>query len=135
MWVAANVGIFQSFFDRSPKVKTLLSNFYDDGQMMTELHDLLPYAGSLLTKARSHDLDLPASKSAIRSAENLTAREISIVGLIADGLSTKRIAQTLGIMPETVKSHVKNIFAKLAVKTRAEAVYRAKSLGLMGERR
>ena len=135
MCVAANVGIFQSFFDRSPKVKTLLSNFYDDGQMMTELHDLLPYAGSLLTKARSHDLDPPASKSAIRSAENLTAREISIVGLIADGLSTKRTAQTLGIMPETVKSHVKNIFAKLAVKTRAEAVYRAKSLGLMGERR
>jgi LuxR family maltose regulon positive regulatory protein len=135
MCVAANVGIFQSFFDRSPKVKTLLSRFCDDGQMMKELHDLLPYAGSLLTKARSHDFDAPASRSAIRSAENLTAREISILRLIADGSSTKRIAQTLGIMPETVKSHVKNIFAKLAVKTRAEAVYRAKSLGLIGERR
>jgi LuxR family maltose regulon positive regulatory protein len=134
MCVAANVGIFQSFFDRSPKVKTLLSRFYDEGQMMKELHDLLPYVGSLLTKARSHALDAPISKSAIRSAENLTAREISILRLIADGLATKRIAQTLGIMPETVKSHVKNIFAKLAVGKRAEAVYRAKSLGLVGER-
>jgi LuxR family maltose regulon positive regulatory protein len=134
MCVAANVGVFQSFFDRSSKIKTLLSMFYDDGQMMKELHDLLPYAASLLTKARSHDLVAPPSKSAIRSAENLTAREISILRLIADGFSTKRIAQTLGIMPETVKSHVKNIFAKLAVKKRAEAVYRAKSLGLMGER-
>jgi LuxR family maltose regulon positive regulatory protein len=134
MCVAANVGIFQSFFDRSPKVKTLLSRFYDEGQMMKELHDFLPYVGSLLTKARSHALDAPISKSAIRSAENLTAREISILRLIADGLATKRIAQTLGIMPETVKSHVKNIFAKLAVGKRAEAVYRAKSLGLVGER-
>jgi LuxR family maltose regulon positive regulatory protein len=134
MCVAANVGIFQSFFDRSPKVQALLSRFYDDGQMTKELHDLLPYAGSLLAKARSHALDPPAPKTAIRSAENLTAREISILELIADGLATKRIAQTLGIMPETVKSHVKNIFAKLAVTKRAEAVYRAKNLGLVGER-
>lgn len=134
MCVAADVGIFQSFFDRSPKVRSLLSKFYDDGRTMKELHDLLPYAGSLLTKARSHDLDAPTSKSAIRSAEYLTTREISILRLIADGFSTKRMAQALGIMPETVKSHVKNIFAKLAVKKRAEAVYRAKNLGLMGER-
>ena len=134
MCVAANVGIFQSFLDRSPKVKTLLSKFYDDGQMMKEHRDLLPYAGSLLTKARSHDFDAPTPKSVIRSTENLTAREISILRLIADGFATKRIAQTLGIMPETVKSHVKNIFSKLAVKKRAEAVYRAKNLGLIGER-
>ena len=131
--VAANVGIFQSFFDGSPKVRALLSKFYDDGRMMKELYDLLPYAGSLLAKARSHALDAPISKRAIRSAENLTAREVSILRLIADGLATKRIAQALGIMPETVKSHVKNIFAKLAVTKRAEAVYRAKSLGLIGE--
>jgi LuxR family maltose regulon positive regulatory protein len=134
MCVAANAGIFQSFFDRGSKVGTLLLRFYDDGQTMRELHDLLPYAGSLLAKARSHALDPPTTKYAIRSAENLTAREIGILRLIADGLATKRIAQTLGIMPETVKSHVKNIFAKLAVTKRAEAVYRAKSLGLVGER-
>jgi LuxR family maltose regulon positive regulatory protein len=134
MCIAADAGIFQSFFDRGSKVETLLSKFYDDGQMMKELHDLLPYTGSLLAKARSHAFDAPAAKNAIRSAENLTAREISILRLIADGFATKRIAQTLGIMPETVKSHVKNIFAKLAVTKRAEAVYRAKSLGLVGER-
>jgi LuxR family transcriptional regulator, maltose regulon positive regulatory protein len=134
MCVAANVGIFQSFLDRGPKVRTLMSKLFDDGQMMKGLQDLLPYAGSLLAKARFHALDAPTSKSAIRSAENLTAREFSILRLIADGLANKRIAQTLGIMPETVKSHVKNIFAKLAVKKRAEAVYRAKSLGLVGER-
>jgi LuxR family maltose regulon positive regulatory protein len=134
MCVAANVGIFQSFLDRGPKVRTLMSKLFDDGRMMKELQDLLPYAGSLLAKASLHALGAPTPKSAIRSAENLTAREMSILRLIADGLATKRIAQILGIMPETVKSHVKNIFAKLAVKKRAEAVYRAKSLGLVEER-
>jgi LuxR family transcriptional regulator, maltose regulon positive regulatory protein len=37
----------------------------------------------------------------------------------------------LRIAPETVKSHVKNMFAKLGVERRAQAIYRAKSFGLL----
>jgi LuxR family maltose regulon positive regulatory protein len=51
--------------------------------------------------------------------------------LIADGLSNKRIAQRLDITPETVKSHAKNIFSKLAAQTRAQAVSRAEALGMI----
>ncbi len=47
------------------------------------------------------------------------------------GLSNKRIAQELQIAPETVKSHVKGIFIKLAVQTRAHAVSTAGALGLL----
>ena len=47
------------------------------------------------------------------------------------GLSNKRIAQELQITPETVKSHVKGIFIKLAVQTRAHAVSTAGALGLL----
>jgi LuxR family transcriptional regulator, maltose regulon positive regulatory protein len=47
-------------------------------------------------------------------------------------LSNKEIARDLAIAPETVKSHVKNIFAKLNVEKRAQAVSRAQSLGLAG---
>jgi hypothetical protein len=43
-------------------------------------------------------------------------------------MSNKRIAHALNIAPETVKSHVKRIFIKLDVKTRAEAVSRANAL-------
>jgi LuxR family maltose regulon positive regulatory protein len=51
--------------------------------------------------------------------------------MIGQGFTNKRIARNLEISPETVKSHVKRIFLKLAVSTRAEAVSRAGSLRLL----
>jgi LuxR family maltose regulon positive regulatory protein len=51
--------------------------------------------------------------------------------MISQGFSNKRIARTLAISPETVKTHVKHIFFKLAVSTRTEAVFRAVSLDLL----
>ncbi len=51
--------------------------------------------------------------------------------LVCRGLSNKRIAQSLAIAPETVKAHVKRIFMKLEVGSRAQAVFRASSLGLL----
>lgn len=70
-----------------------------------------------------------ASSASVREA--LSARERGILALIADGQSNKEIARTLGIAPETVKTHVKNIFVKLSVEKRAQAVARAQSLGLV----
>jgi LuxR family transcriptional regulator, maltose regulon positive regulatory protein len=64
-------------------------------------------------------------------AQGLSPREISIVDLIGHGQSNKEIARQLGIMPETVKTHVKNIFLKLGVERRAQAVSRAYTLGLI----
>jgi ATP/maltotriose-dependent transcriptional regulator MalT len=62
---------------------------------------------------------------------SLSVRERVIVRLMGDGLSNKRIARQLTIAPETVKSHAKSIFLKLTVQTRAHAVYRAVTLGLI----
>ena len=65
------------------------------------------------------------------SSVRLSARERTIVLLMGRGFSNKRIARELSIAPETVKSHAKNIFWKLMVQTRAQAVYRASTLGLI----
>ena len=65
------------------------------------------------------------------SAVRLSARERAILLLMGHGLSNKRIARQLSIAPETVKSHAKHIFWKLAVQTRAQAVYRASTFGLL----
>jgi DNA-binding CsgD family transcriptional regulator len=66
-----------------------------------------------------------------RSSEHLSARERAVLALIAKGQSNKRVAQTLKITPETVKSHLKRVFVKLGSKTRAEAVVRATQLGFL----
>ena len=58
----------------------------------------------------------------------LSSRERKILEHIGQG---REIARELGIAPETVKSHIKNVFVKLAVDRRAQAVLRAQSLGLI----
>ena len=66
------------------------------------------------------------------SDASLSTRERTIVLLMGQGLTNKMIARKLSIAPETVKSHAKRIFWKLTVQTRAQAVYRATALGLIG---
>ncbi|MFM0504833.1 LuxR C-terminal-related transcriptional regulator [Paraburkholderia caffeinilytica] len=74
----------------------------------------------------------PASKPQRDTAGDLlSARERNILELIAQGQSNKEIARAIGIAPETVKSHMKSIFLKLAVDKRAQAVSRAQALGLV----
>ena len=69
-----------------------------------------------------------AKKAAAPRAESKGAK---ILEMIARGMSNKHIAQALGITPETVKSHAKSIFVKLDTRTRAQAVARAESIGLL----
>lgn len=54
-----------------------------------------------------------------------------VLALIAKGQSNKAVARTLNITSETVKSHLKRAFKKLASRTRAEAVARATEMGLL----
>jgi LuxR family maltose regulon positive regulatory protein len=61
----------------------------------------------------------------------LSPRETDILTLIAQGLSNKETARSLDIAPETVKSYLKSVFAKLGVERRAQAVSRAQTLGLV----
>jgi DNA-binding NarL/FixJ family response regulator len=53
---------------------------------------------------------------------SLTGREVEILALFAEGMSTRDLADRLDISPLTVQSHVKNILAKLGVHTKVEAV-------------
>jgi len=73
--------------------------------------------------------DDPSDPAPARAA--LSRRECSIIEFIAAGQSNKEIARTLGVTPETIKTHVKRIFVKLSAESRAQAVVRAQSLGLL----
>jgi len=60
----------------------------------------------------------------------LTAREREILDHIAQGLNNDTIARKLYLSPKTVRNHVSNIFAKLQVADRAQAIVRARDAGL-----
>lgn len=62
---------------------------------------------------------------------DLTEREVEVLQLVARGLSNKEAARAIGRMDETVKIHLKNIFAKLGVADRTEAVTVALARGLI----
>ena len=60
----------------------------------------------------------------------LTAREREVLDLIAAGHNNREIAKSLYLSPKTVRNHISNIFTKLQVADRAQAIVRAREAGL-----
>jgi len=114
--------------------------FLDEGEPMARLlyhaldRGLSPaYAGKLLA-ALSAQMTAPAPpQSGPGSAliEPLSGRELEVLRLLAEGLSNAEIAHRLYISLSTVKSHTANIFGKLGVKNRTQAVALARTLNLL----
>jgi len=63
--------------------------------------------------------------------DDLTPRELEVLALIAEGLNNKEIAQELVISEKTVKNHINNIFSKLHVNDRSQAILYAIRKGLV----
>jgi LuxR family maltose regulon positive regulatory protein len=78
-----------------------------------------------------HALSAPVSGPDSEWVEPLSAREREVLQLIAEGLSNQAIAARLYLSLHTVKVHARNIFAKLAVANRTQAVARARALGIV----
>lgn len=92
--------------------------------------DVMPdYVGKLLA-AVSTDLAFPAAAEGAL-LEPLSLREQEVLQLIAAGLTNREIAEQLIISPETVKKHTSSIYGKLGVRSRTEAVGRAREVDLL----
>ena len=128
----ATAGLYQMFLEGGRGLGMLLRRAYSraDAPGSTD-RELLPFVGSLLSRWDARHADGRFAPPSSRVSDTLTERERHILSMISQGGSNKRVAQSLKISPETVKSHVKRIFLKLAVSTRTEAVSRAGSLGLL----
>ncbi|MGY3694742.1 LuxR family maltose regulon positive regulatory protein [Bradyrhizobium sp. USDA 3240] len=86
------------------------------------------------------DADLPARRAAPASRndtaesrsgllESLSDRELDVIRMLAQAFPNKKIARALGLSPDTVKWHLKNIYGKLGVAGRDDAVARMRDLG------
>lgn len=115
-------GLVRSFIDEGAEIIQLLETLAASPDRTPPalnwyVRDLLAAAGLL-----------PATHPPAKGLQTaLSARETEILGCLARGLSNKEIARTLHLAPETVKWHLKNIFIKLNVTSRLQAVRLARS--------
>jgi len=65
------------------------------------------------------------------AATGITGQELRVLEALATGRSNKEIARKMGLSPNTVKTHLAGLYAKLEVRRRTEAVDRARSLELI----
>jgi ATP/maltotriose-dependent transcriptional regulator MalT len=128
----AEHGLCMSILDAGQPVRELIAGLCREPMTAdAPLMDLLPYTRHLLRQFAQTAAPNGSRRVTNEVNQGLTKRESGVLQLIADGLSNKRIAQRLDIAPETVKSHAKNIFCKLAAQTRAQAVARGEALGII----
>ena len=74
--------------------------------------------GGFASERRSHERRIRAP----RRSDNLSDRELAVLGEIAQGTPTEEVARKLHVSPHTVRTHIKNILRKLDARTRAHAV-------------
>jgi DNA-binding NarL/FixJ family response regulator len=75
--------------------------------------------------------EAPAARGAFDPATTLTDREMDVLELVAKGLSYEEIGTTLRLRYNTIASYTKGIYRKLAVRSRGEAVFEARQMGLI----
>ena len=94
------------------------------------IRGVMPDYAERLLEAIGTSLPFPtAAKMVI--PDPLTPREIEVVELLAAGLTNREIAEKLVLSPQTVKKHAGNIYQKLGVNNRTQAVTRARALAII----
>jgi two-component system, NarL family, response regulator LiaR len=139
----------------APDIAILILTAYDDDEYVLGLLEA-GAAGYLLKSARGRDLAgairaiksgesvlhpkiiakllrraLVAPVQQHKASELLSERELEVLGLVAMGISNKEIAGRLSLSQRTIKAHLTNIFNKLNVASRSEAIVKGLQWGLV----
>ena len=135
--MAESLGFVRTFLDRGPVMAELLNAFLERGpdspyirRILTGFGDKKP--SEMATVISSIDQRSQAEQVADAFlSSGLSNREIDVLNLLEMRLTNKEIAQRLFVSSETVKKHNFNIYRKLGVNDRRQAVAAAKKLGLL----
>ncbi|MAU12902.1 MAG: LuxR family transcriptional regulator [Anaerolineaceae bacterium] len=111
--------------------------FVDEGMLMKELlseavaQKMSPTYSQKLLMAFESNSGAEPSLASQALIDPLSERELEVLRLVAEGLSNREVSKRLFVALDTVKGHNRNIYQKLQVKRRTEAVARARELGLI----
>ena len=120
--LAEGEGYVRAFLDEGPPMAKLL-------QKVRSLAPGSEYAAQLLSAARVAASQAPVPTAGLLEA--LTPRELEVLRLIEAGRSNQDIASRLVISPATLKRHITNLYAKLGVGSRTQALAAARELKLI----
>jgi LuxR family maltose regulon positive regulatory protein len=126
LFLAFQRGFVRPFIEAGSTMAALLDQFDGDPNYADFISTLRTAFGSFVDSSVAQ---MPATVQPL--VETLTNRELDVLELLAQRLQNKEIADRLSISPNTVKDHLKNIYGKLGVRGRREAVRRAISFGLL----
>lgn len=133
---AADAGFMRLLAEESPTIRKLcleLPLLKAPGRWNTRVLGMLREQVEVETSesAPAQESTTPADSGNDELPEPLSQREREVLELINQGLANKDIANTMGVAPTTVKAHIRNLYGKLAVGSRTEALARARELRLL----
>ena len=117
--LGSELGLIRTFLDEGDAMKESLERLLE-GKALAGAPRL--YARTLLDQFLPIQARAANDPPGVELKAALRPREIEIMSLVAAGMTNKRIALTLGITPETVKWNLKNIFARIGVSNRYDAL-------------
>jgi LuxR family maltose regulon positive regulatory protein len=128
LMLAEPEGYFRLFVDEGPPMAGLLHEAYFRGITRDYVHRLL--AAFPIDKPAQAD-SLKTKTSEFEWVDPLSERELEVLQLIAEGLTNRAIADRLYLSLNTVKVHIRNIYGKLDIHSRTQAVSKARNLEIL----
>jgi LuxR family transcriptional regulator, maltose regulon positive regulatory protein len=125
---AGKEGFVRIFVDEGQAMQALLQQFLAQFPK-TLFHDTLAELLSAFPGAADGERSAPSRQAGL--VEPLTEREIEVARLVCKGRSNREIAEELVLSVGTVKNHIHNIYGKLGVRDRPQAMARASQLGFL----
>lgn len=116
-------GVRQPFIDEGAAVLVLIVRLLEGRSGTSEVRE---FARALIAHMNG-----TAPDAGLDAANTLTPRECELIGLLVCGAPNKRIAAQIGVSQNTVKWHLRNLYEKLDVSNRTQAVNKARALGII----
>ncbi len=124
-------GFIRLFVDLGPRMADLLARLVDQNTAVDYVEEILIAFRGDATAPDRQSAKRPFAHSLI---DPLTTRELDILVLLSERLRNKEIADRLFISPDTVKKHLYNIYQKIGVTKRRQAVAKAEALGIIAKK-